>query len=411
MCPKNDNIILPILNVQTKFLLTDLGENYFINKNIPMRDIVTIEGNRGSGFIWGNYKSKLIEKFIVGRLIDEIDIERSEILTKIKDICELSKLVYFSMLYKKFRPELIDVLYNSEMMETIKQENPQIKITKNLKFNSEIVKKFLESNSDAISAAKEVLAVDAFAIIDNDKEITEKESKKRIITSFIGQIDQNMWFLFHFLSKTGGAFELMKAMNEILINYTMKTKIVDKLNPMLMDMLKIAEKAHFSRLARLKQTAIPEITPDNIDTQFEKPEIKQKLMEYAKNTKTFINFFIKFPQEGISTNNRLRLSYNLSLRGDIDKIMRRMKPENEKKQEDEKENQALQEMQAIKNDIAGNNSKSKSTKQKNRAGNTILENHFNSLQSECAQEKIKFVANMDSDEKKEESYVVITLQI
>ena len=107
----------PDISLPAKFILTDEGLSYFSGRNIPVRDLVTYAGRRKSGFFWPSFKAALAQKLVVNRLLGQIDIERPEFLTKREEVIDITKLLVYGILYKKFKPTLNEILFNSEIIE------------------------------------------------------------------------------------------------------------------------------------------------------------------------------------------------------------------------------------------------------------------------------------------------------
>jgi len=381
------------INLPSKFILSDEGMSYFSQRNIPVRDLTTFDGRRKSGFFWPSFKAGLIQKMVVNRLLEMIEVDRHEFLTKREDIIDVTKLLVYGVLYKKFKPALNEILFKSEIIEKIKQANPKKNIGPDFKFNEDIVNNFMKTNGTAIATLKEILLLDPFAVIENDKDINERDKfeKKKIITRFLEQIDDNMWFLFHFLNKTKSKFEIIEQITRILISFFKKTKIADYIAFMLMELIQNAEKAHLEKLAKNKKLMSEE---DNIDILLKSKQFREKLYDSAIKNRQFINLSYKFQGDVFSATNRLKLQIQIINKGLlVDKDKKKL---TEKIKTDTKEKTLA-------------NFYKEGSGEKLGAGLGLY--YLSYLEDACVEENMKFDARIVSDDKKEETIVMIILHI
>ena len=301
------------ISLNTQFFLTSKGEDYFAKNRIPIRDIMTDKGKK-SGFSWNKYELGIIQKFIISEFIKSIEIEQEEIMSKSSEIFDLTLSVFYSTLFKKFKPELSSFLFNSEIMNKIKIANPTFLIYQDFKFNEKVVNDYLAKNADAIEALKEILAIDAFAIINNEEEIQDKEQKKKIITYFIEQIEPGMWFVFYLLNKTGDNIKLLEGINALLIKYLNKSKLADLIAFSFTEFIQNAENTHFKRLARMKKIGFGE----DISEIIQRSDIKARLAEHARNTKAFIKISYIIYDDLVSSGSS-KLEFVIKNKGDLTK--------------------------------------------------------------------------------------------
>lgn len=383
----------PDISLPAKFILTDEGLSYFSGRNIPVRDLVTYAGRRKSGFFWPSFKAALAQKLVVNRLLGQIDIERPEFLTKREEVIDITKLLVYGILYKKFKPTLNEILFNSEIIEQIKKNSGKKNITPDFKFNPEIVAAFMEKNGETIRTLKELLLLDPYALIDADRDMNDREKadRKRIMQRFVEQVDDNMWFLLHFVSKSKGRFEIIEKVNSMLISYVRKTKIADYIGFMLMELIQNAEKAHFERLAKAKKLMGPE---DKIDTLLKNRQQREKLYELAAKVGQLINLNYSFEGDVVSVGSRLRLQINLTNKGVI--IEKARKDLSKKIKTETRESSLASFYQDNDPEKLG-------------AGLGLY--YLSYLEDACQEEKMKFEAIISSDDRREETSVRIVLYI
>ncbi len=383
----------PTIGLPSKFLLTDEGLLYFSKRNIPVRDLITSEGRRKSGFHWQNFKATLVQKMVVNRLLGMIDIDRTEFLTKRDEVIDVTKLLVYGILYKKFKPTLNEILFSSDIIEQIKKSAGRKNLGPDFKFNPQIVQNFMKTNSETIRTLKELLLIDPYAIIDQDTDLNDRSraEKKRIIQRFIEQVDDNTWFLLHFISKSKGKFEVIEKINRVLLSYVTKTKIADYMAFMIMELMQNAEKAHFERLANQKKIVMPD---DSIDKYLKLKQNRDRINGLARKNNQFINLNYKFEGDALSLTSRLKLQITITNKG--------VMMEKTRKSLNKKIKAEIRE-ESLANFYQGDSGE--------RLGAGLGLYYLSYLEDACREEKMKFEARIVSDDRREETSVLITLYI
>jgi hypothetical protein len=278
-------------------------------------------------------------------------------------------------------------------MEQIKKNSGKKTITPDFKFNPEIVSAFMEKNSETIKTLKDLLLLDPYAIIESDKDMNaeEKKERKRIMQRFVEQIDDNMWFLLHFVSKSKGRFEVIERINLVLVSYVKKTKIADYIGFMLMELVQNAEKAHFERLAKSKKLMTD---MDKIDVLLKNRKTRESLYEIAAKTNSLINLNYTFEGDVLNVSSRLKLQISLTNKGCI--IDKAKKDLSKKIKTETREASLASFYQESDPDKLG-------------AGLGLY--YLSYLEDACAEEKMKFEARIASDDRRDETSVLIVLYI
>ena len=313
---KDTNIYLP-----ANFVLTENGLKYCTDNSIPIRD-VPIGDRRKEGFSWEAYKAPLLQKLIKSRIISAIDISRPEFLSKRKEVIDLTKLLLYGLFYARLAPSLKMIFGNSEVISEIQKTNPSLKIGADTKFNRDTIAQFSRENDELIESFKKSIVEPSFYLIDNDKELKEKDKheKKLIIRTFIDQINNEIWFLYKFVSKAGGGENILKVICDLLISSMKKTKIADYCALMVMELLQKSEMTHFERMASSMRMGSPE---DISGRLIRDKDFRRELAEYAGQSKIFINMNFEFEGDILQLSDHLRFQITITSKGNIPEIQRR----------------------------------------------------------------------------------------
>ncbi len=386
---KKSQIQLPAM-----FFLTDSGIDYCIRRKIPVRDLKSHIGRVKSGFSWEGFNAKLVQHLVSNMLIDGIEINRSDFLSKRSEIIDLTKLIVYGILYKKIRPTLNEILYKSDLISKLRRNNPRAARDNELHFDPKVVEKFMTDNAKAVRSLKAGLLYEPYALIQRDASLTEdqKKTKMQITQKFIDVIEPNTWFLFHYISRSNDKMEVFSRINNLLVSFVQKTKIADYIALMLMEILQNSEKTHFENLAmrdnmaRAPGVEISELLKDD--------EFRRKLRQKAETNKIHVN--LTFSLEG-NTNNareRQRLHISVANKGMMGEVERRNL---QKRTKTEVKSASLADFfQAGDQDNLG-------------GGLGLL--YLSYLQDACKTEDIVFDARIISDDQREETIATVHISI
>lgn len=313
----------PLIQLPALFFLTESGQDYCVRRKIPVRDLKTHTGRVESGFSWDGFNAKLVQHLVSNMLIDGIEINRSDFLSKRSEIIDLTKLIVYGILYKKIRPTLNEILYSSDLIAKLKRNNPRAAISNQLKFDPKVVEQFMTENAKAVRTLKAGLLYEPYALIQRDDSLTDdqKKSKMQITQKFVDVIEPNTWFLFHYISRSKDKMEIFSKINNLLVSFVQKTKIADYIALMLLEILQNSEKSHFENLAaRDNMARAPGV---EISDLLKDEEFRRKLRQKAETNKIYVNLAYNLESSSNKSGDRHRLQISVSNKGLIGEVERR----------------------------------------------------------------------------------------
>ncbi|MBN1648314.1 MAG: hypothetical protein JW874_09790 [Spirochaetales bacterium] len=313
----------PLIQLPAMFFLTESGIEYCIKRKIPVRDLKNHIGRVKSGFSWEGFNAKLVQHLVSNMLIDGIEINRSDFLSKRNEIIDLTKLIVYAILYKKIKPTLKEILYSSDLISRLRRNNPRAAVNNQLKFDPGVVNKFMEENAKAIRTLKAGLLYEPYSLIQHDETLTEeqKKSKMQITQKFVDVIEPDTWFLFHYISRSGDKMEVFSRINSLLVSFVQKTKIADYIALMLLEILQNAEKTHFENLAiRDNMARAPGV---EIDELLKDEDFRRKLRQKAETNKIHVNLGYILEGNPTKAKDRQRLTISVANKGLMGELERR----------------------------------------------------------------------------------------
>ncbi len=383
----------PFISLQAQCFLTDGGENFFTKKQIPLRDMVGPDGRKRYGFTTPNFHAYVIQKLIVKRMISDIFVAKPSLLEKRNEIMDITKLVIYGILYKKFGPQLSKILVSTEMMDRYNKKNATKKITLNSKFNYDAISKLFEMKKEEITGLKKLMLARPISMIDTDEEIRpeDKLEKKLIVTKFVEMIDKQAWYMFYLISQTDERQTIIKQVEQQLIDYLEKTKVADYFSLMLMEIIQNAEKAHLEKIARQKNMLKP---TDNIDNFLRDKGCREMAIEQAKKWNHYLNLSWKFENPNVELDEEeYKLQVQVVNKGVVE-------------QKAKKSMQSKIKTEVKESSLA--NFYEHSDADKLGAGLGLF--YLSYIDEACRNFNIKFESRIITDEKKEETIVHMSLK-
>ncbi|MDC7239451.1 MAG: hypothetical protein PQJ50_03725, partial [Spirochaetales bacterium] len=74
------------------------------------------------------YKPDVIGKLIMKNCLKRIDISLDDVISNRRDIIDLSKLLYFTVLYKQFNRDIVEKTLNTKLIKQWNREHPRQKM-------------------------------------------------------------------------------------------------------------------------------------------------------------------------------------------------------------------------------------------------------------------------------------------
>ncbi len=381
----------PFISLDAKFALTDIGEDFFVSKNIPLRDIVGPDGRKRYGFTSPNFHAYVVQKLIVKKMISDLFVAKTTLLDKRTEIMDITKLIIYGILYKKFGPQLSKALISTDLMDRYNKKNPTKKITETSRFNYDAVSALIDSKREEIYELKKLMLAKPIAMIEADNEIRpeDKLEKKLIVTKFVEMIDKQSWYIFYLISQTEERQNIIKSVEQQLIEYLEKTKIADYFALMIMEIVQNGEKAHLERTARAKNMIKP---TDLIDNFLRDEGCRELVVNQAKKWGHQLQLSWKFENQNLSEGTEYKLMVQLSNKGVVGaKIKQEM--------------QGKMKAEVRDRDLASFYQNTSADKL--GAGLGLF--YLSYIQDACKHINIKFDSRIITDEKKEETIVYLGL--
>jgi len=383
----------PIINIPANVILNEKGESYFSSMGVPLKSVSGINGRKRFGFCSNILEVPLVKTVAKGNFLEEVYTRETDLISRKAEIQDITKLLFYNLIYTKFIPHLREVLLNTNLIEKYNLKNPSAKITHETKFDEQKIKAFFASRKEEISKMITNILKKPYKIIDEDKEIKEKEEKKNILKTMLNHITLREWFLFFLITTDARERDIVtERISDLMIIYLGKTKIADYLGFLVVELIQNAEKATLEKVAKIKGIVKKDDDSRTTDTLLKDQNTRKKLIEIARQTNYHIELSWKLKEIGDKLNT-LRYEITVSNKGVIPKAKR-----NEVKNKSQTDIEGLSLADFYQE-----------TGQQLGAGLGLF--YISYINEESIKQGIKFTSIIDSDDDKDTTYVVLKVSV
>ena len=273
------------LSIEGKYILTEEGINYCIQKQIPIQDIRLYRGATASGFAWSRVNTALLERFVTHGLLEGMELERTEFIDKRSQILRLTEVMFDGIVMKRFRPLLkLKLMEDETYRRLISHGVSPIRLRGALKEHSRTIG-LLKTEIEEMILAR------------------SSGASRPKTARLLELIDESVWFLLVQPQSTAGNRALRQTVLDALIAYSGRLELSESIALNLMEFLQQAEKAHFLNLA--ERDALTRKNPQSIPEMLAHSSFRDRLVAKAKLQNEYLVMNISFDGNPHDSLNRL----------------------------------------------------------------------------------------------------------
>lgn len=252
------------ISLPAAYRLSAAGSRYFGQHNIPVREVVSSDRTRYSVIDWEHIKVDFLQKMVSFRLIDAIEINRTETTSKRADFLKLTRDVCYGVIRRHFRVALKQRLRAIAAVDRLlKRPSLREHTTLDGGISPTLIRSYVSRNAAAIDSRRVMLALQAKRLIDQRDQFVEE--KQHLLDAIIDAIDDESWFLQTVIEASAETGPITDALIEVINEHFHKASVADYSALILSEMLVAAEHTQFRILAsrdngvRSSDTAVDEL--------------------------------------------------------------------------------------------------------------------------------------------------------
>ena len=381
---ERSNICLPLI-----ITFTDEGVSFFRSHNKKLLKKRLSNNSLAYGMSLEEFSAPSIQRMIIADYVSSIEISRTAFTEKRSEIMDISKLIFYSILYRRFTKVMTKRFTGSIFIENWNRSNPKNILDEDSIFNNSSISNIPDLKQETIEQIKYNIIKDATTALPGVGELTQEEIIKinQLGKKFLDNLNSFLWYILS-ISHDSDDYELLYQDSVIMLRqYLEKSRIAEYLSLMIMEFTINAEISQLKRLSN-------RLYKDKVDFGriIHNETIRNELLKFLQKKNEFLtlSWKIKGTSTSIGTGNRLQVMiYNKDV-----------------------------EYQKLKQEI--DNKKSVDVKKKSLIDfyQDESENEFNSdlgmyylsyMQEACKEQQIYFDSHMDQITERELNIITLSL--
>ncbi len=295
-------IELPII-----VIFTEEGINWFIRNNKKLRKYRLADNTVEYGLSLDRFEAPLIQRMIHLNYISTIELSRVEFTSKRNEIMDLSKLILYDFLYRKFEEDVFRKFVNSNFIKKWNRTNPSRIIDENSVFSRAFIAEMRDKYSKEISEINRDVIAPVYDKIVKNMKLSEEEKKIGVLLNqrYLEYINSIIWIILAQLKNAKDYQEIVEDISKILEEYWEKARIAEYFSLMIIELATNAENIRIKEVAR-------ELYPDkkNIDSLIFYKDVRENVFRVLNKRRDYLYLVWKISNRraSIGIDNRLKVT-------------------------------------------------------------------------------------------------------
>jgi len=265
-----------ILELPMKIIFNEEGINFFIKSNKKLSKFKLADEVEQYGIFFDSFSPASVQKMMLINYIAYMEISRPEFMSKRQDVMDLSKLITYGTLYRRFDEIVFAKVLDSEAVRKWNRANPSSIIDRKTSINDTYLQQALEKNKPVVAGVKQEILKSIVATVQANGELLPEEKNVQLFLAekFLTTLRPFTWFI---LVKFKDSDDLLLVMNDIetvLKEYMVKSKIAEYVSLMTMELAIMAENANIQSFAKNRYKG----TLDPMAVMYD-PEMRKMIVE------------------------------------------------------------------------------------------------------------------------------------
>lgn len=296
-----------LLTLPLKVILTEEGASHFIQNKKKLLRIKLADTIEEYGISLDSFSPQTIQQMILVDYISKLEISMPEFSSSKQDVMDLTKLVVFSLLYKKFDKEIYTALIDSDCVRKHNRANPSQIIDERAKITDRQVLFHLSNKETVISQTRKRILDPLWLSIKEDASLTPEEKNVFMLMTekFLNRMSRLNWYVITKFYDQPGFEEILQRIHSLLRDYMEKSKVAEYISLMVMELALNCENSNMRQEARKLYKGVPDT-----DTLIYDPEVRKKIIDemIKKHELVFLSWRLGGGSSSIGKQGRLQIT-------------------------------------------------------------------------------------------------------
>ncbi len=298
-----------ILELPMKIIFNEDGINFFIKSNKKLSKFKLADEAEQYGIFFDSFSPASVQKMLLINYISYMEISRPEFMSKRQDVMDLSKLITYGSLYRRFDEIVFSKVIDSEVVRKWNRANPSSIIDRKTALADTVLQQSMEKNKSVITGIKqEVLRSLVGEVQSNDALLPEEKNIQLFLAEkFLSILRAFTWFILVKFKDSDDLVLLMTDIEAILKEFMVKSKIAEYLALMTMELAIMAENSNLQNFSKTRYKG----TLDPMAVMYD-PEMRKMIVEEmrVRNQNVFLSWKVG-GETSRSVNSRERLQVKI----------------------------------------------------------------------------------------------------
>lgn len=296
-----------ILELPMKIIFNEEGINFFIKSNKKLSKFKLADEMEQYGIFFDSFSPASVQKMMLINYIAYMEISRPEFMSKRQDVMDLSKLITYGTLYRRFDEIVFGKVLDSEAVRKWNRSNPSSIIDRKTAVNDASLAQALEKNKPVVAGIKqEILKSIVASVQGNDQLLPEEKNVQLFLAEkFLSTLRPFTWFILLKFKDSDDLLVIMDEIETVLKEYMVKSKIAEYVSLMTMELAIMAENANIQSFAKNRYKG----TLDPMAVMYD-PEMRKMIVEEmrVRNQNVFLSWKVGGEtSRGVNSRERLQV--------------------------------------------------------------------------------------------------------
>ncbi|MBD5399797.1 MAG: hypothetical protein HDR54_01990 [Treponema sp.] len=307
MCASNKKFMLEL---PLKIILTEDGASNFISHKKRLLRFRLADNVDEYGIYMNKFSPQSIQNMLLLDYISKIEMSMPEFASSRQEIMDLSKIIVYSLLYKRFDRDIYAAILQCECIRTYNRKNPAHIIDERTKMSEKQLRTILITKDQAINSTRKQILDPVWKEICENKDYSIEEKNVYMLMSekFMNRLSLMNWYVMTLFQKSDGFDEMITAIRNVLSSYMEKSRVAEYISVMLMELALGNENTNLRKEAK---NMFP--NEEDINMLLMEPESRAKIVKELQRKKVLVSVSWKLggSSMAIGTQGRLQLTiYN-----------------------------------------------------------------------------------------------------
>ncbi len=298
-----------ILDLPMKIIFNEEGINFFIKSNKKLTKFKLADEAEQYGIFFDSFSPASVQKMLLINYISYMEITRPEFMSKRQDVMDLSKLITYGTLYRRFDELVFSKVIDSEVVRKWNRANPSSIIDRKTTINDTYLQQAMEKNKTVITGIKqETLRALVQEVQANEGLLPEEKNIQLFLAEkFLTTLRPFTWFILIKFKDSDDLVLLMTEIESVLKEFMVKSKIAEYLSLMTMELAIMAENSNLQSFSKTRYKG----TLDPMAVMYD-PEMRKMIVEEmrVRNQNVFLSWKVG-GETSRSVNSRERLQVKI----------------------------------------------------------------------------------------------------